>query len=84
MVTGSRLCFLLASLSSDLQLTVGCFAAGMKISTSKFEVKVLSWKTVECRNELLVQVEQFKYLEVLVMSEVMSEGRVEQKTDKTD
>lgn len=52
----------------------------MKISTSKFEVKVLSWKTVECRNELLVQVEQFKYLEVLVMSE----GRVEQKTDKTD
>lgn len=39
----------LALLSSKLQLTLGCFeakceAAGMKISTSKSEAMVFSWK----------------------------------------
>lgn len=43
----------------------------MRISTSKSEVMVLSWKRVECRvgEELLPQVDKFKYLGVLFMSE---------------
>ena len=58
----------------DLQLSLGrfaavCEAAGMKISTSKSEAMVLSRKRVECSlrvgEEVLPQVEEFKYLWVL-------------------
>ena len=45
----------------------------MRISTSKSEAMVLDWKKVACSlrsgGELLPQVEEFKYLEVLFMSE---------------
>ena len=60
---------LLASSNSDLQLSLGRFAAeceavGMKISPSKSEAMVLSWKSVECPfwvgGESLPQVEEFK------------------------
>ncbi|TWW67096.1 hypothetical protein D4764_02G0001370 [Takifugu flavidus] len=41
----------------------------MKISTSKSEAMVLNWKKVECllrvKEEILPQVEEFKYLGVL-------------------
>lgn len=52
---------LLTSLNSKLQLMLGCFAAkceaaGMKISTSKSEAMVLSWKRFT--EELLSQVEE--------------------------
>ena len=64
----------LASSNIDLQLSLGrftaeCEAAGMKISTSKSEAMVLSRKRVECSlwvgEEVLPQVEEFKYLRVL-------------------
>ena len=59
-----------------------CEAAGMRISTSKSETMVLSWKRVECplrvRNEILPQVEEFKYLGVLFTSE----GRMEREIDR--
>ena len=69
---------LLASSGRDLQLSLErfaaeCEAAGMRISTSKSETMVLSWKRVECPlrvgNEILPQVEEFKYLGVLFTSE---------------
>ncbi|TWW56724.1 hypothetical protein D4764_08G0007110 [Takifugu flavidus] len=54
----------------------------MKISTSKSEAMVLSWKKVECllrvKEEILPQVEEFKYLGVLFTSE----GRMEQEVDR--
>ena len=65
---------LLASSGRDLQLSLEwfaakCEAAGMRISTSKSETMVLSQKRVECSlrvgNEILPQVEEFKYLGVL-------------------
>ncbi|KAK0153213.1 putative uncharacterized transposon-derived protein F52C9.6 [Merluccius polli] len=58
----------------DLQLsldrfTAECEAAGMRISTSKSESMVLNRKRVECTlrvgDEILPQVEEFKYLGVL-------------------
>ena len=64
---------LLASSNSDLQLSLGqfaaeCEAAGMKISTSKSEAMVLSRKRVDCPlqvgGESFLQVEEFKYLRV--------------------
>lgn len=56
--------------------------AGMRISTSKSEAMVLSWKWVESahvvRDELLPRVENFKYLEDLFMSD----GGPERETDR--
>ena len=69
---------LLASLSSDLQLSLGkltadCEASGMRISTSKFRAMVLSQKRVDCplqdMGECLPQLEEFKHLWVLFASE---------------
>ncbi|MDF4285589.1 reverse transcriptase domain-containing protein, partial [Vibrio parahaemolyticus] len=69
---------LLAQSNSDLQLSLGrfaaeCEAAGMRISTSKSEAMVLSRKRVDCplqvRGEVLPQVEEFKYLGILFTSE---------------
>jgi len=78
---------LLASLGHDLQLSLARFAAkfeaaGMRISKSKSETMVLSRKRVACPlwggNGILPQVEDFKYLGVLVMSE----GRMEREIDR--
>ena len=73
---------LLASSNSDLQLSLGRFAAeceatGMRISTSKSEI--LSQKRVDCplRRESLPQVEEFKYLGVLFTSE----GKMQHEID---
>ncbi|XP_056892948.1 PVR cell adhesion molecule related 2 like isoform X5 [Takifugu flavidus] len=78
---------LLASSARELQLSLdrfaaACEAAGMKISTSKSEAMVLNRKKVECllrvKEEILPQVEEFKYLGVLFTSE----GRMEQEIDR--
>ncbi|TWW75469.1 hypothetical protein D4764_13G0001310 [Takifugu flavidus] len=78
---------LLVSLARDLQLSLdrfaaACEAAGMKISTSKSKAMVLNRKKVECllrvKEEILPQVEEFKYLGVLFTSE----GRMEQEIDR--
>ncbi|TWW68384.1 hypothetical protein D4764_19G0001820 [Takifugu flavidus] len=78
---------LLASSARDLQLSLdrfaaACEAAGMRISTSKSEAMVLDRKKVECllrvKEEILPQVEEFKYLGVLFPSE----GRMEQEIDR--
>uniref|UniRef100_A0A8C9VV72 ribonuclease H n=1 Tax=Scleropages formosus TaxID=113540 RepID=A0A8C9VV72_SCLFO len=78
---------LLASSNQDLQCALEkfaaeCEAAGMRISTSKSETTVLSWKKVDCplrvRGELLPQVEEFKYLGVLFTSE----GKMERQVDR--
>ncbi|TWW59948.1 hypothetical protein D4764_05G0000380 [Takifugu flavidus] len=54
----------------------------MKISTSKSEAMVPNWKKVECllrvKEEILPQVEEFKYLGVLFTSE----GRMEREVDR--
>ena len=78
---------LLASSNSDLQPSLGGFAAeceteGIRISTSKSEAMVLSWKRVDCPlqvgGESLLQVEEFKYLGVLFTSE----GKMEREIDR--
>ena len=78
---------LFASSNEDLQLSLGrfaceCEAVGMKISTSKSEAMVLNRKRVECSlrvgEEVLPQVEGFKYLGVLFTSE----GRMEREIDR--
>ncbi|TWW55955.1 hypothetical protein D4764_09G0010050 [Takifugu flavidus] len=78
---------LLASSARDLQLSLdrfatACEAAGMKISTSKSEAMVLNRKKVECllqvTEEILPQVEEFKYFGVLFTSE----GRMEQEINR--
>ncbi|KAK0156391.1 putative uncharacterized transposon-derived protein F52C9.6 [Merluccius polli] len=78
---------LLASSDRDLQLSLDrfaaeCKAAGMRISTSKSESMVLNRKRVECTlrvgDEILPQVEEFKYLGVMFTSE----GRMEWKIDR--
>ncbi|TWW63621.1 hypothetical protein D4764_03G0006290 [Takifugu flavidus] len=78
---------LLVSSARDLQLSLdrfaaACEAAGMRISTSKAEAMVLSRKKVECllrvKEEILPQVEEFKYLGILFTSE----GRMEQEIDR--
>uniref|UniRef100_A0A8C6Q6L6 Reverse transcriptase domain-containing protein n=1 Tax=Nothobranchius furzeri TaxID=105023 RepID=A0A8C6Q6L6_NOTFU len=78
---------LLASSERDLQLSleqfaVDCEAAGMRISSSKSETMVLIRKRVECllrvRDEVLPQVEEFKYLGVLFTSD----GKLEREIDK--
>uniref|UniRef100_A0A8C6KZ86 Reverse transcriptase domain-containing protein n=1 Tax=Nothobranchius furzeri TaxID=105023 RepID=A0A8C6KZ86_NOTFU len=69
---------LLALSERDLQLSLEwfaaeCEAAGMRITSSKSETMVLIRKRVECllwvRDEVLPQVEEFKYLWVLFTSE---------------
>ena len=54
----------------------------MRISTSKSEAMVLSWKRVDCPlqvgEESLPQMEEFKYLRVLFMSE----GKMEWEVDR--
>ncbi|KAK0134955.1 Transposon TX1 uncharacterized protein [Merluccius polli] len=76
---------LLASSDRDLQLLLDrfaaeCKAAGMRISTSKSESMVLNRKRVEYTlqvgDEILPQVEEFKYLGVT------SEGRMEREIDR--
>ncbi|KAK0144605.1 Craniofacial development protein 2 [Merluccius polli] len=71
----------------DLQLLLDrfaaeCEAAGMRISPSKSESMVLNRKRVECTlrvgDEILPQVEEFKYLGVLFTSE----GRMEREIDR--
>ncbi|KAK0133573.1 putative uncharacterized transposon-derived protein F52C9.6 [Merluccius polli] len=66
---------LLASSDRDLQPSLDwfaaeCKAAGMRVSTSKSESMVFNWKRVECTlrvgDEILPQVEEFKYLGVLL------------------
>ncbi|KAK0134946.1 LINE-1 reverse transcriptase [Merluccius polli] len=78
---------LMASSDRDLQLSLDrfaaeCEAAGMRISTSKSESLVLNRKRVECTlrvgDEILPQVEEFKYLGVLFTSE----GRMEREIDR--
>ncbi|TWW64140.1 hypothetical protein D4764_03G0011480 [Takifugu flavidus] len=78
---------LLAPSNRDLQEMLGlfateCEAAGMRISTSKSESMVLAWKKVECLlqvgEEVLPQVEEFKYLGILFTSE----GRMEREIDR--
>ncbi|XP_029984805.1 uncharacterized protein LOC115415389 [Sphaeramia orbicularis] len=57
-------------------------AAGMKINTSKSEAMVLSRKRVECPlrvgEDVLSQVDEFKYLRILFTSE----GRMEREVDR--
>ncbi|KAK3531240.1 hypothetical protein QTP70_015225, partial [Hemibagrus guttatus] len=71
----------------DLQHALGCFAAeceaaGVRVSTSKSEAMVLDRKKVACTlqvgEEVLPQVEEFKYLGVLFMSE----GRMDREIDR--
>ncbi|TWW74372.1 R2DM Retrovirus-related Pol polyprotein from type II retrotransposable element [Takifugu flavidus] len=78
---------LLAPSSRDLQQMLGGFAtecevAGMRISTSESESMVLARKKVECLlqvgEEVLPQVEEFKYLGILFTSE----GRMEREIDR--
>ncbi|TWW77398.1 R2DM Retrovirus-related Pol polyprotein from type II retrotransposable element [Takifugu flavidus] len=78
---------LLAPSARDLQLSLdrfaaACEAAGMRISTSKSEAMVLDRKKVECllrvKEEILPQVEEFKYLGVLFTSG----GRMEREIDR--
>ncbi|KAK0132743.1 putative uncharacterized transposon-derived protein F52C9.6 [Merluccius polli] len=78
---------LMASSDRDLQLSLDRFAAeceavGMRISTSKSESMVLNRKRVECTlrvgDEILPQVEEFKYLGVLFTSD----GRMEREIDR--
>lgn len=68
----------LASSSGCLQFALERFAAvrevvGIRISTSRSDAMVLSWKRVKhplrLSDELLPQVEEFKYLRILLMSE---------------
>ncbi|KAI3354439.1 hypothetical protein L3Q82_018960, partial [Scortum barcoo] len=77
---------LLVSSSQDLQHVLGRFAAecevaGMRISTSKSEAMVHNRKRVACPlrvgGEILPQMEEFKYLRVLFMSE----GKMEREID---
>ena len=77
----------LASTVCDLQLLLDrfpaeCEAFGMRISTSKSEAMVLSQKKVECllqvREDILPQVEMFKYLGVLFTSE----GKTKQEVNR--
>uniref|UniRef100_A0A8C6L8D1 Reverse transcriptase domain-containing protein n=1 Tax=Nothobranchius furzeri TaxID=105023 RepID=A0A8C6L8D1_NOTFU len=78
---------LLASSERDLQLSLErfaaeCEAAGMRISSSKSETMVLIRKREEwllqVRDEVLPQVEEFKYLGVLFTSE----GKLEREIDR--
>ncbi|KAK3534172.1 hypothetical protein QTP86_002515 [Hemibagrus guttatus] len=76
-----------SNVSQDLQHALGqfaaeCKAAGMRIITFKSKAMVLDRKKVACPRqvggEFIPQVEEFKYLGVLFMSE----GRMERETDR--
>ncbi|TWW78062.1 R2DM Retrovirus-related Pol polyprotein from type II retrotransposable element [Takifugu flavidus] len=78
---------LLVPSNRDLHQMLGwfateCEAAGMRISTSKSESMVLARKKVECLlrvgEEVLPQVEEFKYLGILFTSE----GRMERESNR--
>ncbi|KAK3510314.1 hypothetical protein QTP70_001363 [Hemibagrus guttatus] len=78
---------LLAPSSLDLQHALGhftaeCEAAGMRVSTYKSEAMVLNRKKVACTlqvgGEVLPQVEEFKYLGVLFMTE----GKMDREIDR--
>ncbi|KAK0144601.1 putative uncharacterized transposon-derived protein F52C9.6 [Merluccius polli] len=78
-------CWLHQTVTSNSRWTgfaAKCKAAGMRISTSKSESMVLNRKRVECTlrvgDEILPQVEEFKYLGVLFTSE----GRLEREIDR--
>ena len=64
------------------QFAAKCKGVEMKISTSKFEAMVLNRKKVECLlrvgEEILPQVQEFKYLGVLFTSE----GKMKREIDK--
>lgn len=64
---------LLASGDRNLQQTLGRFAAGIRVSTSKSEVMHLCWKTVkfsiQVGSESLPQVKEFKYIRALFTSD---------------
>ncbi|XP_061625696.1 probable ATP-dependent RNA helicase DDX17 isoform X2 [Phyllopteryx taeniolatus] len=79
---------LLASSSRDLQVSLEqfaaeCEAAGMRISTSKSETVVLSRKRVafllQVGDEILPQVEEFKYLGFLFTSERRMEREIDRR-----
>ncbi|TWW62327.1 R2DM Retrovirus-related Pol polyprotein from type II retrotransposable element [Takifugu flavidus] len=79
---------LLAPSNRDLQQMLGRFAtkcetAGMQISTSKSESMVLAQKKVECLlrvgEEVLPQVEEFKYLGILFTSESRMEREIDRR-----
>ena len=79
---------LLASSDRDLQLSLDrfadeCEAAGMRISTSKSESMVLNLTRVECilrvGDEILPQVEEFKYVGVLFTSERRMEREIDRR-----
>ena len=80
------LCFGGTGISSlhftDVEVLLASSAAGMKISTSKFETMVLSQKREDCPlrvgSEVLAQMEEFKYLVVLFTSD----GRMEEEIDR--
>ena len=66
---------LLASLNEDLQQFLGQFAGrcestDMKIGTFQFQTMAFSWKRIDfplwVGNKLLLQVEDFKYRQVLL------------------
>ncbi len=77
---------LLASSDRDLQQALGrfvaeCEAVKMRVSTFKTEAMVLCCKPVDCSlpgSELLSQVRELKYLEVLSTSE----GKMEREMDR--
>ena len=77
---------LLASSNIDLQpvlrwFALTCEAVGMRISSPKSEQMVLSRKKVDCqlgvREELLLQVKEFKYWGVLLWSERKMEWEID-------
>lgn len=79
---------LLSSSCMDLQLSLEqlateCEAAGIRISSSKSEAMVLSWKRVECslqvKKKVLPQVQDFQYLRVFLF---VSRGRIERENDR--
>ncbi|KAK3552130.1 hypothetical protein QTP86_001508 [Hemibagrus guttatus] len=79
---------LLASSGLDLQHALGrfaaeCEAAGMRVSTSKFEAMVLDRKKVACTlqvgGQVLPQVEEFKYLGVLFTSERRMDREIDRR-----
>ncbi|KAK3539491.1 hypothetical protein QTP70_009045 [Hemibagrus guttatus] len=81
---------LLTPSSQDLQHALGrfatdCEAAGMRVSTSKSEAIFLDRKKVACTlqvgGEFLSQVEEFKYLGVMFMSEGMMDLEIDRRID---
>lgn len=79
---------LLASSARDLNHTLErfaakCEAARGRVSTSKSKAMVVCWKMVDCSlrdgGELLPQVNEFKYLGVLSMSDRKMDSEVDRR-----